>query len=353
MHLAAQLRRQPRLAHPARASDQHEPASAAVRAPPLLTQAIDLGVPARQRRAGVQLGRELDRVGGRRIELGVLAQDRLVQAPQLRARLHADLLHEHRPRLAVCVECLRLPAAAIQRPHPLRVQPLPQRILGHQRVELAGDLTVPSRGQVAIDRQLERRDPKLVQAADLRRRERLVRHIRERRTAPQAQRVARRARRNELLEAPRIQLTVAQPQLVTAPARDDLRAVGAVGEHLAQLRDVQLDHLGRGRRRLLTPEPLDEPVRRDRRARVQRQQRQQGPWLPRADRHRLVAGACLHGSENANVHIAQRSLQHDRTPVKRRRQRALPRHTAPRPPLYRQGAASSPRTQPTTQRRSS
>ena len=113
MHLAAQLRRQPRLAHPARASDQHEPAGAAARASPLLAQGIELGLPARQRRAGVQLGRELDRFGGRRIELGVLAQDRLVQAPQLRARLDTDLLHQHQARLAVCVERLRLPAAAV------------------------------------------------------------------------------------------------------------------------------------------------------------------------------------------------------------------------------------------------
>jgi hypothetical protein len=113
VQLEGQLRCQPRLAHPARASDQHEPAGAAVRAPPLLTEGIELGLAARQRRAGVELGRELDRVGRRRIELGILAQDRLVQAPQLRAGLDADLLHEHRPRLAVCVERLCLPAAAV------------------------------------------------------------------------------------------------------------------------------------------------------------------------------------------------------------------------------------------------
>jgi hypothetical protein len=184
------------------------------------------------------------------------------------------------------------------------VQALPQRVLGHQRVELAGDLAVPAGGEVAIDRQLERGDAKLVQAADLGRGERLVRDIGERRAAPQAQRVAGRARRDELLEAPRVQLAVAEPQLVTTPPRDDLRAVAAVGEHLAQLRDIQLDHLGRRRRRLVTPEPHDDPVRRDGRAGVQRQQRQQCPWLPGADQHRLAAGACLHGSENADVHIA-------------------------------------------------
>ena len=329
-HLARQLRRQPRLAHPARARDQHEPAGAAARAPPLLAQRIELGLPARQRRAGVELGRQLDRVGRRRIELGVLAQDRLVQAPQLRAGLHADLLHQHRSRLAVGVERLRLPTAAIQGQHALRVQALPQRVLGHQRVELADDLAVPAGGQVTVDRQLERRDTKLVQTADLGRRERLVRHIRQRRAAPQTQRVARRARRDELLEAPRIQLPVAEPQLVTAPARDDLGAVATVGERLAQLRDVQLHHLGRCGRRLLTPEPPDEPIRRDRRTGVQRQQREQRPWLPRADEHRLAAGACLHGSENADVHIAPQRSLHEATVL------PLPRHyrasTADLPP---------------------
>ena len=253
-----------------------------------------------------------------------------MQAPQLRAGLDADLLHQHRARLAVGVKRLRLPAAAVQRQHPLRVQALPQRVLGHQRVELADDLAVPAGGQVTVDRQLERRDAKLVQTADLGRRERLVRHIRQRRAAPQAQRVARRARRDELLEAPRIQLAVAEPQLVTAPARDDLGAVATVGERLAQLRDVQLHHLGRRRRRLVTPEPPDEPIRRDRRARVQRQQRQQRPWLPRADEHRLAAGAGLHGSENADVHIAAQRSLHEATVL------PLPRHyrasTADLPP---------------------
>src|SRR3954452_20168739 len=64
------------------------------------------------------------------------------------------------------------------------------------------------------------------------------------RPPPEPQRVARRAARHELLEAPRVELAVAEAQLVPAPARDDLRAVVAVGDRLAQLRDVELDHLG-------------------------------------------------------------------------------------------------------------
>jgi hypothetical protein len=178
VHLAGQLSRQPRLAHPARARHHYELAGAGVRAPPPHAQGVELGLPAHQRRAGVELGRELDRRGRRRIELSILAQDRLVQPPQLRARLHPDLLHEHRPRLAVSVQRLRLPATAIQRQHALRVQPLAQRVLGHERLELGGDLAVPAGRQVAIDRQLERRDAKPLETPDLGRSERLVRHIR-------------------------------------------------------------------------------------------------------------------------------------------------------------------------------
>jgi hypothetical protein len=66
MHLTGQLCRQPRLADPAHPRDQHKPTGAAVRGPPLLTQGIEVGLAAHQRRAGVELGRQLDRLGGDR-----------------------------------------------------------------------------------------------------------------------------------------------------------------------------------------------------------------------------------------------------------------------------------------------
>ena len=65
-------------------------------------------------------------LGGRRsrgaVERRVLGKDRVLQAPQLAARLDADLLDQHGARLAVGLEGLRLAPAAVQREHPPGVQ---------------------------------------------------------------------------------------------------------------------------------------------------------------------------------------------------------------------------------------
>ena len=50
--------------------------------------------------------------GGGQVQRRILREDRLLQAPQLGAGLHADLLHERRARLAVGLERLRLPAGS-------------------------------------------------------------------------------------------------------------------------------------------------------------------------------------------------------------------------------------------------
>ena len=112
-----------------------------------------------------------------------------MHATQLRPRLDPDLLHQRAPRVAVGLQRLGLPPAAIQREHPLRVQPLAQRLLGHQRLELADHLAVPPGRQVTVDGQLDRGQAQLLQAADLRGGERLVGDVGQRRAAPQRQRL--------------------------------------------------------------------------------------------------------------------------------------------------------------------
>ena len=105
---------------------------------------------------------------------------------------------------AVGGERVGLPAAAVQRQHPLRVQPLAQRLGGDERLELADHLAVPALVEVVLDRELERRQPQLLQPPDLGARERLVGDVVERRAAPQRQRLARRAARHQPLEPRRI-----------------------------------------------------------------------------------------------------------------------------------------------------
>ena len=82
----------------------------------------------------------------------------------------------------------------------MRVQALTQRLGGDERLELRDHVAVPALAQVVLDRELERRQPQLLEPADLGARERLVGDIIERRAAPQFQRLARRALGDQALE---------------------------------------------------------------------------------------------------------------------------------------------------------
>ena len=195
-----------------------------------------------------------------------------MQVPELGRRLDADLLDQGRPGVPVGLERLGLAAAPVQREHALRVQPLAQRVLGHQGVELTDELVMVPRREVRVDRELGGGEPQLLEPADLGIRERLLREIRERIAAEQRERLARRARRppgrgrarrlqDQPLEATHVHPLAVDPQLVRAPARDDLRSAPG-GQRAAQPPDVVLHHLGSARRRVVSPQALDQPIRR-------------------------------------------------------------------------------------------
>ena len=82
-----------------------------------------------------------------------------MQPPQLGPGLHADRVHQCRPRLPVGVQRVGLPPGAIERQHPLRVQPLAQRLRGDDALELADHGAVAPRVQIGLDRELERLQP--------------------------------------------------------------------------------------------------------------------------------------------------------------------------------------------------
>ena len=225
-----------------------------------------------------------------------------MQPSQLGAGLDADVLDQRRARPAIRVQRLGLPARAIQREHALRVQALAQRLARQQRLQLRQHLTVAPAVEVLVDRDLQRGRAQLFQAPDLRSGKRLVGDVRQGGPAPQAQRLACGALGEQALEAPGVDLVAAELQLVAAPARRD-RAVPAVrGHRLAQLRDVQLHHLGRRRRRLLAPQPVDQPLGRDRGAGVEREHREQGTRLRAAEDDRAIACADVDGSEEKDLH---------------------------------------------------
>ncbi len=117
--------------------------------------AHDLGVELRAELGGVDQVCEQDRdrlaaVGlGQRdalawwrleVEVGILAQDRLLEALELGRGIDAELVDERLAGPAVGVERIRLPAAPVEREHQQADGPLPQRMLGDERLELADHL---------------------------------------------------------------------------------------------------------------------------------------------------------------------------------------------------------------------
>ena len=120
----------------------------------------------------------------RELERRVLGQDLLLELPQRRARLEPELV-ERRPRVAVGLERLRLPARAVEREHQLPAQTLAVRMLGDQRLELADELRVAAEREIGLDPLLERRQPQILQPPGLDPRERLLGELGQRRPAPQ------------------------------------------------------------------------------------------------------------------------------------------------------------------------
>ena len=243
-----------------------------------------------------------------KVERRVLGQDRLLQATELDARLHPDLLDQHGARLAVGVQRLGLAAGAIERQHALRVQPLVQRMRADQRLELADHLVVAAFCQVGVDRLLGRAHAQLVQPSDLGGGERLVGHVGERLAVPQRERLACATAFEQTLELDRIHGTVGHPQLVAPAAGDDLRAVAL--EQPTQLRHVQLHHLRRAGGRFLAPQPLGKPVGRHRPAGLEPEHRQHRPLLGGAERDRALVAARLDRPKEAQIHAERRRSGH-------------------------------------------
>ena len=209
-----------------------------------------------------------------------------------------ELTGEQVTRPPVGGERFGLPAAPVQRQHELAVQPLPQRILVGQLLQLGGERVVPAKRQIRIDPRLQRGEPQFLQAGCLRPDERVVGQVGQHATAPQPQRLAQRpggfgvpARVQRgppggepVLELRRVQvLTVHAQQVTVVPGDQDVagNAPGPVRlERAAQVKHVGLQGGGPPLGWVTTPDLFGQPVHRDDPVGVQQQQRQHRP-LPR------------------------------------------------------------------------
>jgi hypothetical protein len=120
-------------------------------------------------------------------EGGILAQDPCFQLAQARIRHEPELVEELSP-FAVALERLRLPAASVERQHQLAAQPLAQRVLRKERLELRNEHAVSTECEIGVETLFERVEPQLLETSDLSGRERLVGEIREGRASKQAER---------------------------------------------------------------------------------------------------------------------------------------------------------------------
>ena len=245
LRLGGHLLGEPALADPGLPDEQDQPAAAGERVVETGDQRGQLALSADERAARClarrspgsvdrPIRRWWPRPGLAVLERGVLLQDRVVEAAQLRARLDPDLLHQHRAGRPVRLERVGLAARAVQGEHPLRMQPLAQRLLAHQRLQLRDDLAVAAGGEVLLDGKLQRGEPELLEPADLGGGERLRIHVVQGRPAPQRERVARSRPCDQRFEASCVDVAPAEPQLVAVRVRDDLRAVAGCREDLAQ-----------------------------------------------------------------------------------------------------------------------
>src|SRR5262249_6816117 len=159
-----------------------------VRAAQELADLVQLVAPAEE---GCLRGREM----APRAELGrldterrVLAEDRLLQFPELGSGLQAQLIAQCPADPLEGGERVRLPSAPVEREHELPVEALAQRVIGDERLQLRYELEVPCEREIGIDPLLERDQTQLLQPGDIALRERLVGHVRKRCPSPEAER---------------------------------------------------------------------------------------------------------------------------------------------------------------------
>jgi hypothetical protein len=171
-------------------------------------------------------------------------------------------------------------------------------VLAHQRLELADQRGVPAEREIGVDPILERREALLLQPRSLALRKPLIRKVRQRRPAPQRQRVPQPSAR-ELRITPRERVaalahTSLETIRVEQPALSPKHVPAASGhkqtisQRLTQIRDVHLHGLRRAAGRLLSPQLVDQTINRDDLPPMQQQHRQQSPLLWGPERQRPI-----------------------------------------------------------------
>ena len=259
-----------------------------------------------------------------------MRQHGLLEPAQALARLDPELADEGVPRVLVRLQRIRLAVAAVEREHQLAAKPLAVRVLADQRLQRRDHVGVAAEGELRLDELLARGDPLLLEPGDRRLGERLVGEVGQRCAAPEREAALERrggggraaggelppALLEQRLEAVSVELLRGDGEDVAVLPRGQRRA--AVRQRLAQARDLHVEHPRRGRRRLLAPQRVGDPLGRQRLVRVQQQEREQrAPPVP-AQRDRAATSQDLERAQDAELHAGRVAGRGATLPARRR-----------------------------------
>ena len=193
----------------------------------------------------------------------------------------------------------------------MRPQRLAQRMLGHERAQLADELGVAAAGELCLDPAFQRMQSHLVEPERLRHEHAALCNLGERRPAPERERLAKGHRRllrpsvlerfgpahRQLLEAIHIAGAALDAEHVGIASRLDR----VPPESTAQVGDVALHDISRGGRRGLAPDLVDQAAHRDRPIRADHEDGEHRATARAAEGDDTVALAHLQRPENPVV----------------------------------------------------
>ena len=149
-------------------------------------------------------------------------------------------------------------------------------MLGDQQLELAQHLRVTPESKLGLNQLFPPANAQLLQPRDLKLREALVRELRQRRPAPQRQRLIKQRRgaaetapshlpprlAHQPLEHKRIDALSIDPQLIPMlPGHDDPTSLlSSLLERLSKTRDMHLQSFGGAPGRTVPPQLVDQPL---------------------------------------------------------------------------------------------
>ena len=316
---------QARLADPGLTLDQRPQRPAAEHAcqrlgedAPLRLPADDVGLEPDDvaRRVDGEPPRLRRRPGGPRAEQrGILVEDLHLELAHHRARIHAELVEQPLAQVAQHAQRIRLSARAVERDGKTHAGALAQRVGGDELGQLVDRAVVEAEGQLGLYPVLDGAEPPLLEAGSGAAGPRRVDELVQRRSPPQAQRLAQ-----AVAGGGRVAVGEHRPPLVgehpELPEVDvggvDLQAVAAAAkgqrrraERAPQPRHVALQRAGGRRRRVVAPEVGDDRGDGHGASGGEQQRDEQRPRLRAADVDDLIEVVTdLEGAQHTEPHAS-------------------------------------------------